>query len=261
MKLTELADLLTAEHIQNHYQPVVRLADRMPVGLEVLARLNHPELGLLAPDLFVPRVEAAGLSLQLTQAVATRAFADWTAAMLQDLDLSLALNFPLDVLLQPAALAWLEQQRAAAGVPAARIGIELTESLPITDHPELERAVAVIRGAGYTLAIDDVGPGVRQAQQLLGLGFAALKLDKGLVTGSRDDPKLAEMLAATIAAAHGAGLIVIAEGVEDEVNWQRMLAAGVEQAQGYLIAQPMPPAAVPAWHRAWCAGLGWAPTI
>ena len=261
MTPTELASLLTAGHIRNHYQPVVRLADRMPVGLEVLARLDHPTLGLLAPDLFVPLVEAAGLSFQLTQAVVTRAFADWTPAMLDDLDLSLALNFPLDVLLQPAALAWLEQRRAAAGIPAARIGIELTESLPITDHPELERAVAGIRGAGYTLAIDDVGPGVRQAQQLLGLGFAALKLDKGLVTGSRDDPRMAELLATTVAAAHGAGLIVIAEGVEDEANWQRMLAAGVEQAQGYLIAQPMPPAAVQAWYRAWRAGLESAPTI
>jgi EAL domain-containing protein (putative c-di-GMP-specific phosphodiesterase class I) len=251
---TELHDGLSSARIHNHYQPVVRLRDRVPVGLEVLARLDHPERGLLAPDLFVPQIEDAGLAFQLTQAVVTRACADWSGPLLEQLDLTLALNFPLDVLLQPAALAWLDRERLAAGIPAARIGIELTESLPITDMPGLSDAVAALRAAGYTLAIDDVGPGVRQEQQLLGLGFAALKLDKGLVTGSRDDRSLANMLDATVAAAHAAGMIVVAEGVEDESSWQRMLAAGVEQAQGFLIAQPMPPGAVRAWYQAWRAG-------
>ena len=97
------------------------------------------------------------------------------------------------------------------------------------------------------------GTGVRQPQPLLALGFSTLKLDKGLVTGSRDDASLADVLHETIAAAHAAGLLVVAEGIEDEEGWQRMLAANVEQAQGFLIAQPLPASAVPGWHKAWSA--------
>jgi EAL domain-containing protein (putative c-di-GMP-specific phosphodiesterase class I) len=132
--------------------------------------------------------------------------------------------------------------------------VELTESRPVTNVAALGEAVGRLRAAGYTLAIDDVGPGVRQPEQLLGLGFTTLKLDKGLVLGSRDDLAQAEKLSALVAAAHGAGLSVIAEGIEDELLWQRMRTAGVEQAQGFLIARPMPASAVAAWHRAWCAG-------
>jgi len=252
--LQDLREALAAARIHTRYQPVVRLCDRVPVGLEVLARLEHPQRGMLAPDLFVPQIEDAGLGFQLTQAVIRRAFADWSGAALEQLDLWLALNFPLDVLLQPSALTWLDETRKAAGIPVERIGIELTESRPVTSVVDLGRVVAGLRRAGYTLVIDDVGPGVRQAQNLLGLGFSVLKLDKGLVQGSRDDPALAEMLAATVAAAHGAGLLVVAEGVEDEAGWERMLAAGIEQAQGFLIARPMPASAVPGWHQAWRAG-------
>jgi EAL domain-containing protein (putative c-di-GMP-specific phosphodiesterase class I) len=252
--LSELHEALAAARFHNRYQPVVRLGDRVPVGLEVLARLEHPLRGMLGPDLFVPQIEDAGLAFPLTQAVVRRAFAEWGGGRLEQLDLSLALNFPLDVLVYPAALLWLHEQREAAGIPAARIGIELTESRPVTNVPELGRAVQGLRRIGYTLAIDDVGPGVRQPQHLLELGFSALKLDKGLVHSSRNDPTLAELLDATVAAAHAAGLTVVAEGIEDEDGWQRMLAAGVEQAQGFLIARPMPASAVPAWHRAWMAG-------
>jgi EAL domain-containing protein (putative c-di-GMP-specific phosphodiesterase class I) len=252
--LSELHEALAAARIHTRYQPVVRLSDRVPVGLEVLARLEHPQRGTLGPDLFVPQIEDAGLAFELTQAVVRRAFGEWGGGALEQLDLSLALNFPLDVLLRPTVLAWLDEQRGAAGIPPARIGIELTESRPVNSVADLGRAVQGLRRAGYALAIDDVGPGVRQAQHLLGLGFSALKLDKGLVGGSRDDAALADLLDATVAAAHAAGMLVVAEGVEDEDGWRRMLVAGVEQAQGFLIARPMAADAVPGWCRAWRAG-------
>ncbi len=251
MLLAELRDALAAGHVHNHYQPVVRIADRQPLGLEVLARLDHPQRGTLAPGQFVPQIEDAGLAFQLAQAVVRRAFADWDGAALERLDLWLALNFPLDVLLLPETLTWLDERRRAAGIPVERLGIELTESRPVVNAEDLGRAVTALRQAGYTLVIDDVGPGVRDADQLLGLGFSVLKLDMGLVHASRDDPAMAARLDTIVAAAHAAGLLVVAEGVEDAATWQRMQAASVEQAQGFLIARPMAADAVADWHRAW----------
>jgi EAL domain-containing protein (putative c-di-GMP-specific phosphodiesterase class I) len=253
-RLPEIRNALHEARIRAVYQPVVRMRDRMPVYLEVLARLDDPALGSVAPDLFVPEIENAGLSFGLTREVVARAFADWGGDRLERHDLSLALNVPLDVLVHPAMPAWLDEERETAGIAAGRIWIELTESLPVTDVADLGHAVASLRDSGYSLAIDDVGPGVREAEPLLGLGFSALKLDKGLVQGSRDEPKLAALLARTVAAAHGAGLSVVAEGVEDGEMWQRMLAAGVEEAQGYLIARPMPAGDVARWHHAWQSG-------
>jgi EAL domain-containing protein (putative c-di-GMP-specific phosphodiesterase class I) len=252
--LTEIVEAVATGRIHALYQPVVRLGDRAPVSLEVLARLSHPVRGTLSPDLFVPQIEEAGLAFALTRAVVASAFGDWGGRALERLDLSLALNFPLDVLLHPAALVWLDERREAAGIPAERIGLELTESRPVTDVADLAHAIAGLREAGYSLAIDDVGPGVRQPRNLLGLGFSVLKLDKGLVCRSRDDAAMAHLLRRTVASAHAADLVVVAEGVEDQECWQRMLAAGVEQAQGFLIARPMPASGVAAWHESWRAG-------
>jgi len=262
LSLGEIVEAVASARIRTLYQPVVRMGDRVPVSLEVLTRLSHPERGTLPPDLFVPQLEEAGLAFALTRAVVASAFEDWGGGALERLDVSLALNFPLDVLLHPAALVWLDERREAAGIPAGRIGLELTESRPVTDVADLAHAIAGLREAGYSLAIDDVGPGARQPRNLLELGFSALKLDKGLVCRSRDEAEMATLLQATVATAHAAGLVVVAEGIEDQACWQRMLEAGVEQAQGFLIAHPMSAREVAAWHESWRGGKALAgPTI
>jgi EAL domain-containing protein (putative c-di-GMP-specific phosphodiesterase class I) len=97
---------------------MVRLSDRRPISLEVLARLEHPRHGMLAPEHFVPQMEDAGLARRLTERVAALAFGDHTR-YLAKLDLRLALNLPLDVLLDNAALSALDAQREAAGIAAA----------------------------------------------------------------------------------------------------------------------------------------------
>lgn len=261
-RLPEIRNALHEARIRAVYQPVVRMRDRMPVYLEVLARLDDPALGSVAPDLFVPEIENAGLSFGLTREVVARAFADWGGDRLERHDLSLALNVPLDVLVHPAMPAWLDEERETAGIAAGRIWIELTESRPVTDVADLAHAIAGLREAGYSLAIDDVGPGARQPRNLLELGFSALKLDKGLVCRSRDEAEMATLLQATVATAHAAGLVVVAEGIEDQACWQRMLEAGVEQAQGFLIAHPMSAREVAAWHESWRGGKALAgPTI
>ena len=114
--LPELREALAAARIRTRYQPIVRMRDRTLVAMEVLARLEHPIRGIVAPDLFVPQYEAAGLAWPLTEAVVRRAFAEWTDARLDRLGVSLALNFPLDVLLIPSALRWLDEQRQDAGI-------------------------------------------------------------------------------------------------------------------------------------------------
>jgi EAL domain-containing protein (putative c-di-GMP-specific phosphodiesterase class I) len=248
---TDLHAALSGAQIHALYQPIVRMHDRCAVGVEALARLNHPAHGTLSPHQFVPHMERAGLARPLTEAVVRRIFADWGPDVLDTLNLTLSVNFPLDVLLVPEALNWLECMRQQAGIPAARIIIELTESQPLSRLTELATAAHWLRDIGYGLAIDDVGPDIRDHGALLALPFTMLKLDKEVVREAAVTPAARLFLAGAVAAARDAGLVVTAEGVEDEACWRRMNKLGVEFAQGFLVGRPVSAEAMPGWHRKW----------
>jgi len=251
MGVAELTAALQGAMIETRYQPIIRIADRHPVGVEALARLNHPERGTLLPDRFVPQIEDAGLAAELTGLVSARAFADLAGPFLADRGLRMSVNFPLDVLLQPAALDRLEEQRIAAGLAADRIVIELTESRPVDDIPVLRRSLERLRGLGYGAAIDDVGPAVPRLAPLLDLPFTSLKLDKELVQQVNVSADIRAFLANTIAQAKAHGLTVVAEGVETDAIWNQMRDLGADEVQGFLAARPLPVAAVPIWWDAW----------
>ena len=233
--------------IEPRYQPIVRLADRVPVGLEALARLNHPTRGRMLPDRFVPQMENAGLALLLTQRVANRAFADMIG-VLAPYGLNVSLNFPLDVLLVPDALALLDEQRRLAGIDAERVVIELTESRPVDDIAALGRAIEWLRQVGYGIAIDDISPAVPQLDALLELPFSALKLDKTVVSELGQSEAFVGRLVATAAAR---GMTMTAEGVENAASWHRLRALGVDYAQGFLVARATQVEDVPAWLTRW----------
>lgn len=245
----ELAQALNGATIETRYQPIVRLSDRRPIAFETLARLNHPREGTLLPDDFVPQIEDAGLAAQLTDLVASRAFADMQGPV-GELGLLLSLNFPLDVMLVPAALARLEACRREAGVAPDRIIVELTESRPVHDLPALRRSVEHLRAGGYRVAIDDVVPDLLNLAELLKLPFTSVKLDKELVQQSGQELS-AGFVRALAERAHDKGMLVIAEGVEDAAIWARIAALGADYAQGFFVARPLPATAVAVWHEAW----------
>lgn len=251
MDIVELRAALKGAMIETRYQPIVRIADRRPVGMEALVRLNHPQKGTLLPDLFVPQIEDAGLAAELTTVVSARAFADLAGPFMVGRGLCVSVNFPLDVLLMPAALDRLEEQRHAAGLPADQIVIELTESRPVDDIPMLSKSLERLRALGYGAAIDDVGPAVPRLAPLLDLPFTSLKLDKELVQKVLQSPEIETFLATTIAQGKAHGLTVVAEGVETAAIWDRMRQLGADQVQGFLAARPLPVAAIPVWWDSW----------
>lgn len=251
LAVEDLEDALRQGLIQARYQPIVRMADRHPTGFEVLARLQHPMHGLVEADAFVPAMEAAGLGRALFEAVVTCAVREWQAFGLGALGMTLAINLPLDVLLMPDTPDWLDAALTGTTLAAGQVVIELTESQELDSVPVLAAAIAGYRARGYRLAIDDVGPAIRDHRPLLELPFSWLKLDRSLVIGDGGDEAGAQFLTFALEAARGAGLTVIAEGIEDAAAWARMAAAGIDQAQGYHISQPIPASDVAAWHAGW----------
>lgn len=242
-------DLMTM--IEARYQPIVRMRDRTLVGLEVLARLNHPASGFLLPQMFIPEIENAGLSPQLTDLIAAQGLAGLDPAFMAREAISLAVNLPLDVLLFPAAFDRMEMRRERAGVEAAQLTIELTESRPVIDLAGLGDAVERWRCKGYRLAIDDVAPEITNHLALFSLPFSAAKLDKNVVQAAAGSVAARDFVAATVEAAHAAGLTVTAEGVESDEAWTWLHRIGVDEAQGYLIARPLAPDDIPRWLEKW----------
>jgi EAL domain-containing protein (putative c-di-GMP-specific phosphodiesterase class I) len=251
----DIAAAFDAGLVDCQFQPIVRLSDGGPVGIEALARLQHPLRGTLTPDWFMPQVETAGLSMRLTKAVVRAAMRGIERGFLERRSMFLTINLPLDVLLMPDALALFEAHREAAGIGIGNILIELTESRPVFDIPVLEKALQRWRSAGYHLAIDDMGPEMVNQTNLFDLPFHVVKLDKGIVLRSRDNQLAQRYLQRTIANAQARSLSIIAEGIEDGPLWERMRDLGVDYAQGYLIARPMPGAELDGWLRSWDARL------
>lgn len=251
LDLNELRAALDGGMISARYQPIVRLSDKRPVAVEVLARLDHPDRGTVLPDRFIPQIEDAGLAAQLTELITARAFAELAPLILGARPLVLTLNFPLDVLMRDDAIAALERQRNAAGIPARLVAIELTESMPVQDFDALRRVLERLRTLGYRAAIDDVSPTVPGLRELLMLPFTTLKLDKDFVARSDTDAATMRALRDTIDRAHQASMLVVAEGVETQAGWDLVASLNVDGVQGYLVARPLPAAALPVWLDNW----------
>lgn len=253
------ADILLAfdaGQVDCQFQPIVRLSDGVPVGLEALARLQHPVHGTLTPDWFIPQIETAGLSMQLTEAVVRSAMNGIDGTFLKRQSMFLTINLPLDVLLFDDALPLVDSYRVAAGIPIEHILIELTESRPVFDVPLLAAALRRWRGAGYHLAIDDMGPEMVNQADLFDLPFDVVKLDKTIVLRSRDNMLAYRYLQRTVANAQARSLSIIAEGIEDGPLWIGMRDLGVDYAQGFLIARAMPAAALDGWLKGWEKRVG-----
>jgi len=254
MGKAELKAALDGAMIETRYQPIIRISDRQPIGMEALARLNHPERGTIQPDRFIPQIEAAGLSGELTRVVTNRAFADLTGPFLADRGLRMSVNFPLDVLETRSALHVLEEQRQAFGIAPHQIIVELTESRPVSDVRALQAALEHLRRLGYGIAIDDVSPAVAGVDTLIDLPFTYLKFDKDIVQDSIRSRKTRDFVARKAEAARKRNLYVIAEGVETEEIWTEIASCGVDAAQGFLASRPLPVAAIPIWWESWVAG-------
>jgi EAL domain-containing protein (putative c-di-GMP-specific phosphodiesterase class I) len=250
-QVADLRAALAGSMIETQYQPIVRASTGTPVAFEALARLNHPLLGTLLPDRFVPQIEDAGLAPELTERVSARAFADMVAMGLTRRGLGVTLNFPLDVLLQPEAIYRLEAQRLAAGIPVAQVIVELTESRPVEDFETLRTSLEELRRRGYQVVIDDVGPAIPCLAPLLELPFTGLKFDKSLVQQITLQPGIEAFLQVTAEQARDRGFSVVAEGVESIETLDRVRKIGVDYVQGFLVARPLYITAVPNWLQAW----------
>ena len=231
-----------------HYQPKVTAAGVM-VGVEALARWDHPVRGPIRPDEFVSVAESTGLIRPLTYLVLRRALDDCASWRRAGLDLHVAVNLSVRSLLDPSLPSGVEQALDKSGVPPQALTLEITEGSAMVDPPRTVETLQALHDLGLLLAIDDYGQGYSSLSYLKRLPVSELKIDRAFVSGMTSNPDDRVIVASTIDMAHSLGLRVIAEGIEDAPTWQMLRRLGCDVGQGYFLGRPMPATALMPWLR------------
>ena len=239
----------------NYYQPKVAVADGRVVGVETLVRWRHPVDGMVFPDQFIGVAEAHGLIDDLTRVVLRDALAqarDWRDA---GLALRVAVNVSMDNLTGLGFADFVTAAAASAGVPPVDIVLEVTESRLMADLRAPLEILTRLRLKRFRLSIDDFGTGHSSLAQLRDMPFDELKIDKGFVHDAATNATLRAILESNLNLARQLGMETVAEGVEDQADWNFLRGTQCDFAQGYFIARPMPAAELPGWIETWEARL------
>tara|TARA_B100000446_G_scaffold47134_1_gene43439 strand:+ start:17617 stop:20127 length:2511 start_codon:yes stop_codon:yes gene_type:complete len=245
--MSDLGRAIREDQLQLYFQPKVDITDRKVYGFEALLRWNHPEMGFIPPNEFIPLVEMTELIHPMTLWVLENAIQQAKRWQLQGHEFSVAANLSAQNLLGDFLVERLEGLLRKYELPAELLELEITESTIMIDPERALRTLKAIDELGVTLAIDDFGTGYSSLAYLKRLPVRTLKIDGSFVTKMLADEQDEIIVHSTINLAHNLGLKVVAEGVEDELVIARLLSHECDQAQGYFIARPQPAAEVDAW--------------
>lgn len=248
-----LAQAIQQGELINYYQPKVSVATGEVIGVETLVRWRHPQDGMVFPDQFIGLAEAHGLIDALTAVVLAQALRDTAEWEREGLKLKVAVNVSMDNL---TALEFPERVTAAAvaaGVASQSIVLEVTESQLMKDLRAPLEILTRLRMRRFRLSIDDFGTGHSSLAQLRDVPFDQLKIDQSFVHGASGNETMRAIFFASLGLAKELGMEVVAEGVEDQADWDFLRKTGCDLAQGYFIARPMPAEEVHLWVLGWRA--------
>ena len=247
----ELRHALNQQQLVIHYQPKVAVANGQLVGVEALVRWHHPRDGLIYPDQFIAIDEEHGLIDQLTQQVLIAALDQARKWQDAGLELQVAINISMENLASLSFADFVTEHAARAGVAPNQIVLEITESRLMSDARAPLEILTRLSLKRFRLSIDDFGTGNSTFSQLYGIPFDELKIDRAFVHGAKENDTIAAIFHASYGLAKQLKMEVVAEGVENQADWDFLAKNACDQAQGYFIARPMPGADLQHWIQDW----------
>jgi diguanylate cyclase (GGDEF)-like protein len=245
--LGDLRRAIATGELTLHYQPKISTGTGTLSSVEALVRWQHPTLGLLQPDEFIPLAENTAIIHALTTEVLRLALSQarkWADA---GRPIPVAVNISARSLLDPRFPAHIQELLDAHGVAPYLLSLELTETAVMTDH---ELALTVLRALdamGVTLSIDDFGTGYSSMSYLKTLPVKELKIDRSFVMGMANDPDSVVIVRSAVDLGHNLGMTVVAEGVQDSITRSNLTAMGCDLVQGYEICKPIPAKELELW--------------
>jgi diguanylate cyclase (GGDEF)-like protein len=230
--------LETGEFVM-YYQPKVRLIDGRVAGAEALIRWEHPTLGLVPPDEFIPLVEKTVLLRPLTQYVAESVLKQWREWANMGIRIPVAINVSPRSLLDQDFPDQIQGLLRDHDVPPAFLRIELTEGFLLGDSGRSIAVLDALAKVGVGLSIDDFGTGYSSLSYLKRLPIEEIKIDRSFVMQMHVDANDFMIVRATVDLGRNLGLRVVAEGVEDLATFDRLADFGCDEAQGFYISRPI----------------------
>ena len=245
--LGELRRGIEDGHLVVHYQPKADMRTGGIRGVEALVRWAHPEHGHIPPDEFIPLAEHTGLIRALTLFVLNESLRQCRAWQDEGLRLGVAVNLSVRNLYDPSFADEVRRLLDTWRVEPHMLELEITESVIMADPMRAMSVLARLSALGVGLSLDDFGVGYSSLTYLKKLPVTEIKIDKSFVMNICTDESDALIVRSTIGLARSLGLRVVAEGVETEDAWARLVALGCDIAQGYHLCRPKPAEELAAW--------------
>ena len=229
---------LREQWLEIWYQPKIDLKRRCLAGAEALARIHHPNLGVLLPGQFLAGVDDDTLAL-LTEHALLATLYDWTTFDAAGYNLHLAINVPVSALLRLPIPAIVRENRPAAPHWPGLV-VEVTEDQIVRDIKLAQEIANQLKVSGVSVAIDDFGGGYSSLASLRELPFAELKIDHTFVKNCAIEGTNGAICQTAIDLAHRFGSVAVAEGIENMADLQALQVMRCDFGQGVLLAPPMP---------------------
>jgi diguanylate cyclase (GGDEF)-like protein len=245
--ISELRTAIEADQLVLYYQPKIRINDNRVDAVEALVRWQHPTLGLLQPDSFIPLVEQTELIDRLTEWVVQRALLDLKNFGPGAQGLTVAVNVSARNLGSADFASKIVVALDAADVAPHRLFIEVTETALMTDPIRAAAVLGELDRAGVRLSIDDFGSGQTSLGYLSTLPIHELKIDRSFITDMLEDHGHAAIVHSIVDLGHNLGFSVVGEGVETRAVLEELVSVGCDVAQGYLFTRPVPVEALVPW--------------
>ena len=249
-RLTLLGDLREAiadSQLRLYYQPKAELQTGLVKSVEALVRWQHPTLGFIPPDQFIPLAEQTGLIVPLTHWVVATAIEQCRHWLDGGLELRVAVNLSMRNLRDTNLPDTIESLLAQYRVPPHLLYVEITESAVMGDVEHTLQVLNRLFALGVRIAIDDYGTGYASLSYLKRLPADELKIDRAFVQHLTTDQSDQAIVRSTVNMAHSLGMCVVAEGVEDQATWDLLETLRCDIAQGYYLSRPIPAQDLERW--------------
>ncbi|MFF2320679.1 putative bifunctional diguanylate cyclase/phosphodiesterase [Agrobacterium sp. NPDC058088] len=235
-----LRNAIITDAIDVHFQPIVRLEEAKVIGFEALARWNDPDLGFVSPAVFVPLAEERGFIDALSEALLRKAA---EAALFWPRELFLSFNLSSAQLMDPSTSDNILSILSRVGLDPHRLELEITETAVMTSADTAQRIISELQSAGVRISLDDFGTGQSSLGRLRDFTFDKVKIDRAFVSRISSDRPSEHIIKAIVAMCEGLDLEVVAEGIEERVEEEKLRALGCAMGQGYFYGRPADAAA------------------
>ncbi|CDN91689.1 putative bifunctional diguanylate cyclase/phosphodiesterase [Agrobacterium tumefaciens] len=235
-----LRNAIITDAIDVHFQPIVRLEEAKVIGFEALARWNDPDLGFVSPAVFVPLAEERGFIDALSEALLRKAA---EAALFWPRELFLSFNLSSAQLMDPGTADNILSILSRVGLDPHRLELEITETAVMTSADTAQRIISELQSAGVRISLDDFGTGQSSLGRLRDFTFDKVKIDRAFVSRISSDRPSEHIIKAIVAMCEGLDLEVVAEGIEERAEEEKLRALGCAMGQGYFYGRPADAAA------------------